>query len=170
MPKASIRPIRVVGEIAYVELNTGKEVMIDAADAHLVKGYNWTEHKKSRVSYALRNGKIDGEWRTVLMHRAIANPPFGFVVDHINGDGLDNRRSNLRIATPSQNRVNAPRQSNNTSGYKGVSWNPVAKKWTASIGFERRNKNLGYFDTPEQAYAVYCEASAKIHGAFSRVA
>ncbi len=87
----------------------------------------------------------------------------GGEIDHINGNPSDNRWENLRVATPSQNKMNRPRQSNNKSGFKGVSWKRDKKKWRAVIN----DKHLGYFNTAEAAHRAYCAASAKYHGEFS---
>lgn len=89
--------------------------------------------------------------------------------DHINGNGLDNRRENLRLATRSQNSINRGKQSNNKSGYKGVSWNKRDKRWTAQITINKHIINLGGFDTPEQAYEAYKEAAKQYHGTFANL-
>lgn len=89
-------------------------------------------------------------------------------LDHINGDGLDNRRANLRAATPMQNSANTRRPKNNTSGYKGVS--RVAKGWRAMISINRRNVWLGVFATPEDAAAAYWKAAVATRGEFARAA
>ena len=170
MKKKPPSPIRIEGDIAFVMLHNGEEAKIDVSDIPLVEGVRWTCLTKGTNSYAVRRGLVSGVYGTRLMPRLLIDAPKGLLVDHINMDGLDNRRANLRLATPSQNRCNAPKLRNNTSGYKGVSWNPVAKKWAANISFNRKPRTLGYFDTPEEAHAAYCRASAELHGEFSRVA
>ena len=91
-------------------------------------------------------------------------------IDHINGDPKDNRWSNLRAATPKQNQANKRRQKNNTSGFKGVSWDKDAQNWRADIRVEYRHLALGYFNTPEEAHYAYCAAAKKHFGEFARVA
>jgi hypothetical protein len=101
----------------------------------------------------------------VLMHRFIVDCPKGFVVDHINGDGLDNRRSNLRICSQrenSRNRVGA-------NGYCGVSWKADCGRWRARIMVDRREISLGVFDTPEQAAEAYNRAAIKHYGQFAKL-
>lgn len=88
-------------------------------------------------------------------------------IDHINGDKMDNRIQNLREVTHSQNKANAVRQANNTSGVKGVY--RKRNKWQAAITFKRRRKVLGVFDRIEDAASAYAAASAKIHGEFGRL-
>lgn len=102
---------------------------------------------------------------------ATGEDPEGKVVDHINGNRLDNRIDNLRLATYSQNSANAKRHSRNTSGLKGASRVKKNGKWTgrwqASITYQRRQINLGYFDTKEEAHAAYLEAARSLQGEFA---
>lgn len=95
----------------------------------------------------------------------------GEKVDHINGDPLDNRRDNLRLTTHADNCKNRHRQVNNTSGYKGVSSQRRVNgvKWTAYITSDKKRYHLGCFETPEEAYAAYCEAAIRLHGEFARL-
>lgn len=91
-------------------------------------------------------------------------------IDHINGDKLDNRISNLRASTRSENAKNFPVTKKNTSGYKGVSWHKQRKRWVASIKVNGKKIDLGRYKTPEEAHAAYCEAANKHHGEFARTA
>ena len=88
-------------------------------------------------------------------------------IDHINGDKLDNRIENLRAATVGQNQHNRKTNANNTSGYKGVSWNKAQKKWTARITLERKIIHLGYFANVEEAAEVVRKAREELHGSFA---
>jgi HNH endonuclease len=91
-------------------------------------------------------------------------------IDHINGFRSDNRLSNLREATRSENRINAKRKNTNTSGFKGV-WRPAGRrKWYANIQIKNSRVYLGSFNTREEAYAAYCVAAAELHGEFARFA
>lgn len=90
-------------------------------------------------------------------------------VDHINSDRSDNRWINLRLASNSQNQMNVPMWSNNTSGFKGVSWHKHEGRWRASIRVGGKRKHLGYFDTAEQGRAAYNEAAKIYHGEFARL-
>ena len=88
-------------------------------------------------------------------------------IDHINGIKNDNRICNLREATISENGMNRTKQRNNTSGYKGVSWDKINKKWSSNIQINRQFKYLGRFDSKEDAYAAYCKAAKELHGEFA---
>lgn len=88
-------------------------------------------------------------------------------IDHINGNGLDNRLCNLREATRAQNKQNAPCQSNSRTGLKGVVINKLSGKFTARIGHFGRSLYLGTFDTPEDAHKAYRDAADILHGEFA---
>lgn len=100
---------------------------------------------------------VHGEW-----------PPSA--LDHVNGVPNDNRISNLRLADASQNGLNRGAQSNNKSGFKGVSWSRVAKKWMAEIVVRGRHYHLGYHDDPARAAAAYREAVDRLTDGFGRAA
>lgn len=111
--------------------------------------------------------------RTFTIHRlawrAVHGPiPPGLEIDHINGNSLDCRIVNLRLATTSQNHQNCRRPKSNTSGFKGVSWLESAKKWRATICHQSKQHDLGLFDTPEKAHQAYVEAGKRLHGEFAR--
>jgi hypothetical protein len=163
-----IRPIRICGDVAYVTLTRGYEAIIDAADVPLVEGRNWYALVQSHSVYVVRKGKRGSELRSVYLHRVIMGDPNGLQIDHKDGDGLNNRRYNLRVATKFQNMHNMRISRRNTSGFKGVSWDAAACKWRAWIGLNRKRKHLGVFDSPEEAHAAYCRASEKYHGEFGR--
>ena len=118
-----IRQIRIEGNVAYVTLSRGLEAVIDVTDVHLVEGLNWYAHTSKKWVYAKGSG--------LNMHRVILDAQPGLYVDHRDGNGLNNRRENLRIATKSQNQCNQRMRSNNTSGFKGVSKNHG--RWQARI-------------------------------------
>lgn len=100
---------------------------------------------------------VHGEW-----------PPTDVYIDHIDGNGLNNRIKNLRLATRSQNGANRALQSNNTSGIKGVHWAARSKKWKAQVSVGGRVKSLGYFESIDDATAAYRAATEQYFGSFAR--
>jgi 5-methylcytosine-specific restriction endonuclease McrA len=105
---------------------------------------------------------------TQRMHRFLANVPDDMEVDHWDGNGLNNRKRNLRIVTHQQNGCNRGPQANNTSGYKGVSWNKRDGKYEAWIRVNDRKIHLGYFDDILDAAKAYNEAAARLHQEFAK--
>jgi hypothetical protein len=103
---------------------------------------------------------------TVWMHRIINNTPDGLQTDHIDGDKLNNQGLNLRSVCHKENNQNRGMSKNNTSGYKGVT--PYRGKFRAYIGVNKKNINLGAYDTPEEASLVYKEACSKYFGEYVR--
>lgn len=169
------RQIRIDGDLAYVPLTRGYVAVIDAADVPLVDGCNWFTHVKKRAdgsirgAYAVRMAPRTGPPpRFIYMHRLICGTPDGFETDHIDGDSMNNRRSNLRPASAMQNRHNQGNRVDNKSGYKGVCWAASRGKWQAKIGVAGKQKHLGRFESAEDAHAAYCKASAELHGEFGR--
>jgi hypothetical protein len=153
-----------------IPLTKGRTALVDWADADLTQ-YKWCVRGQG-ILYAHRKG----ENRTLIdMHRVILermlNRPLGIqeFADHISGDTLDNRRSNLRLATRAENNQNAKRRKDNKTGYKGVSFRPDLGTWRARINVDNHSIFLGQFKTPEAAYAAYCDAAKKYHGAFARL-
>lgn len=113
------------------------------------------------------NGNSDAKVK--LMHREILKTPEGFVTDHINGNTLDNRKSNLRACTDAQNTRNQKTRHKSVSGYKGVTWNKPLGKWQAAICVDRKQIHLGFYDSKDVAAVIYNEAAIKHHGSFARL-
>jgi len=153
-----------------VPLTQGLFAIVDSADADVVAARSWyaVACDGNGVFYAARNEWSDSSQHRVLMHRQIMRAGRGLVVDHVDRDGLNNRRSNLRIATQAQNSRNRRRHRNNTSGFKGVSFHRREKKWYAHIHHQGKKLFLGYFVSAEAAHAAYCDAAARLHGEFAR--
>jgi hypothetical protein len=157
------------GDKAYVPLTKGFVAVIDAADVHLVNGFNWTAMVRPRTVYAKRHVRTgDGTRTTILLHRVIAATPDGMQTDHRDGNGLNNTRDNLRNATHAENQRNQRLSIASTSGFKGVHWHKREKAWTAQIKCGGKAHNLGSFASAEAAAAAYAEASAALHGEFGR--
>lgn len=154
-----------------VPLTRGLVAIVDDDDGELVAAYTWCAATGRTTSYA--ETKVSHPWggkTTLRMHRLILGLEFGDRRhgDHINGNGLDNRRSNLRISTPHQNSVNRRGWSGTSSRYKGVSLLPSGK-WRAYISAGGKQLFLGNYATELEAAAAYDEAALDIHGNFARL-
>lgn len=141
---------------------------VDNEDYRYINSFKWCSRKQGRTFYARRQVKTERGKRAMEMHRFIMNPGPGLEIDHIDGNGLNNSRSNLRIVTHAQNAMNRTISKNNTSGFKGVSWHRVAKKWRSSIGFMGKSIIIGMFDSRIDAANAYKQAEIKYFGEFRR--
>jgi hypothetical protein len=169
MPKAA-RPIRIDGDLAYVTLTKGLVAVIDAADVPLVDGVNWCASGPAEAVYAARSsGRVNGRQEFILMHRLLVGTAAGLHTDHIDGNGLNNRRSNLRQATPSENACNRGISKRNSSGAKGVCFAKDTGKWQAAIRVAGILMYLGQFKCRTGAALAYAKASKQMHGQFGRV-
>lgn len=166
-----IRKVRIEGDVAYVPLTKGYEAIIDAVDVCLVEHFNWCSTVGGWTSYARRSwiDSNSGRHGSTSMHRALLSPPLGVCVDHINRNGLDNRRSNIRLATTSQNACNVRLRADNISGAKGVHWYASKKVWRAKIMLDGVLKHLGNFKDFDAATAAYAKANSEIHGEYGRL-
>lgn len=159
----------VAPSVVRVPLSQGLYALIDACDWPKIAAHTWCAYRSRRTHYAQRAVYAGGQSTTLKMHRLIAGVPDGVDVDHKNGNGLDNRRRNLRAATQTQNNGNRRLHSNNTSGFKGVSWHKRGAKWLASIRINQRAQHLGLFTDPVEAAHAY-DSAARLHfGEFSAV-
>ncbi len=150
-----------------IELTQGKVAMVDDADFEWLNQWKWHARKTGNTWYACRNVKLGvNKWTCAYMHRVIF--PGHQRIDHKNLDGLDCQRNNLRVSSVQQNGANRPKQVNNTSGFKGVSWAKDVSKWKPKIQFAGKTINLGSFDTLEDAAKAYDVAARKYFGEFAR--
>lgn len=138
-----------------IPLTQGQIALVDDRAYEMLSKFKWCANKFRNSYYSVRNSqRVDGKQMTILMHRVIMNPSDDMEIDHINGNGLDNRRCNLRVVTPRQNSQN--RQHTKSSKYPGVSFrHGRGKKWVTSIWVHGIRKHLGYFDTEEAAARTY---------------
>ena len=152
-------------------LTQGKFTIVDTDDFDWLNQWKWglySNEKRGRI-YAIRTIFIhpDGtRFKTSLrMHRIIMNAPIDMQVDHINGDGLDNRRCNLRICTNKENASNKKHRAGGSSKFKGICWHKAVGKWYAYIN----NKSIGYYTSEIDAAKAYNKAALKYHGEFARL-
>jgi len=155
--------ITFVGNVARVHLVNGGVALCDASDAELLRSSRWYHVRIGNCVYAQTSVCN----RQIYMHREIAQPSSQVLVDHRDGDGLNNRRTNLREATRAQNARNARRSITNTSGFKGVTFHKGAGRWMAQIHVRGRHLYLGLHDTPEIAHEAYMAAARKHYGEFA---
>ena len=145
-----------------IRTRRGVEIMIDAGSLPIVEG---------RSVWLLNKGGYPLIWmdgKRQLLHRVITKAPNGMEVDHINGNVLDCRLSNLRVCSRGENLRNRGAYKNNSSGRKGVSWSPWANKWRAEIRLDRKGIHIGYFTCLEAAADAYDKAALELHGDFAR--
>jgi hypothetical protein len=160
--------------VKRIKLTQGKYALIDDEDYDYLSQWKWYCHDDKRGNvYALRNSYINRQHINIKMHRVIMPVPKKLVVDHINGNGLDNRKQNLRIATKMQNSRNSNQPKNyRSSVFKGVT---IHKRkngtigWRARIGVKYKVISLGVFETPEQAAETYNLAATKYYKQFARL-
>ena len=146
------------GLIKILPVNSETVYFTDYSDEmfKLINGVRWTVTNKGYL-----RGYING--KNISLHHLVLPKEEGIHSDHINRKKEDNRRCNLRNVTPTENFVNRGLTIRNTSGYLGVSWNIKSKKWMASIRVNKKSKNLGYYDDPEEAHEVFKRAAEKYY-------
>mgnify|MGYP001575280023 CR=1 FL=1 len=152
-----------------IKLSRGKVAIVDEEDYCFLSQHKWTAIKNKKNWYAMRmHRNEEGKSVGVLMHREIlglgTNDPD---TDHIDHNGLNNRKKNMRLCTNSQNHANEKIRKNGSSKYKGVSWKPDHKKWYAAIGYQNKVKFLGYFNTEIEAAKRYDEKARQYFGEFA---
>lgn len=155
--------IRVDGDTAFVSLGRELEAMIDLSDVPLVSDVRWTA-QIGKWGHAYAATSQNG--RAILMHRLLLKAAKGVQVDHADGDGLNNRRSNIRLATSSQNMANRVADRRNKLGIKGVRLE--YGRYRACISPNGKTIRLGAYDTPAEAAAAYNGAAIILWGEFAR--
>lgn len=141
-------------------------VFIDDEDYERIKNFNWGIAVKKNVPYIQATTKAPR--KTIQLARLIMNAEAGYLIDHVNGDTLDNRKENLRAASKKTNAQNMKPNANTTSKYKGVCWDKFRNKWRASIKVNNRQCHIGRFNLEEEAAKAY-DIKAKEHfGEFAR--
>jgi hypothetical protein len=148
-----------------IPLTQGKVALVDDGEFEELNKYKWHVLWNGYSFYAVRSvGK-----KTISMHRQIMGTPKGMDTDHRDMNTLNNQRFNLRICTGSQNMYNSGKRKNNTSGYKGVTFNKKKRKFQAQIRVPGKRFYLGLFTTPIKAAIAYDIAAKRLHGVFAQL-
>jgi hypothetical protein len=155
-----------------IPLTQGHTAIVDDEDFEIWGHIKWCAvvRPKSRTVYAVRYVRPDDEGtRSRLLHRVILNAPRGVEVDHIDGNGLNNCKSNLRLDYTRQNNQNRAKQVNNKSGYIGVSWSKSASKWQAFVKLDGKNRYVGVYEEATDAAKARDAEARRLHGEYARL-
>lgn len=186
MAERILPSVEVLRDVLRYEYDTGKlywksrpENMFNDTMArkksHACRQWNSKNAGKEALTSYSGDGYRQGRIFSIsfMAHRVIWAIFYGELpdcqIDHINCDKEDNRISNLRQANFSENASNVRLRADNTSGYKGVSWNKRMGQWQAGLSSNKNRVHVGYFDSAEDAYIAYCKAAYEYHGQFARV-
>lgn len=165
------------GDYILLKLHSEKfgdfEVKLDCEDEEKAKVYHWCVSRVRdlrcgyEIFYIITS---DYKHKGTLLHRFLSNCPKGMVVDHIDGDPMNNRKVNLRICTLNENNINRKMNKNNKTGHKGILYmnDDYVNKWHAYIRINTKRICLGYFSTYEEAVQVREDAEKKYQGEFAR--
>jgi hypothetical protein len=145
-----------------IKLTKGKVAKVDTDDYQLLNNFKWCADS----IYA--STRDPATKKKISMHRFLMGDTKGKQVDHIDGDGLNNQRKNLRLVTASQNQQNRGKPKNNSTGFKGVYFQKTSKKWYAQIQINKKHIHLGIFDSKENAHNAYCKASTIYHKIYAK--
>ena len=153
-----------------IKLSQGKVAFVDDEDYEYLNQFRWYACKAHLrdAYYVSRSERIEGKRKTIKMHREIMNAPKGMDVDHKDGDGLNNQRSNLRVCTRSQNIINSKKVIGTTSKYIGVSWSVSHNRWRVYLRVNNKQKFLGQFKTELEAGIIYNIVARRYYGEFVR--
>jgi len=153
-------------DVAILKLTQRKTAIVDIADYPLVAGHRWHVHKAPHQYYAYTNVPTpDGKQTILQMHRLLL--PDAAEIDHVDHDGLNNQRGNLRECTRAQNNMNSRKRKDGSSHYKGVCWDKAKRKWWAQIKADHVQIFLGYFTSEIEAAHAYDDDARERFGEFA---
>lgn len=149
-------------------LTRGKFALVDDSDFEWLSQWKWQCTESHGNYYATRRQKIEGKYQYIKMHRVIIDAPGSMMVDHVDGNGLNNERRNLRLTDATGNARNTRARAGSSSRYKGVAWDKGMKAWRAFIVVRKTMKHLGCFEDEKFAARVHDKAAVEYHGEFAR--
>ncbi len=161
--------VDVFGPYCEIPLTQNRVAKVDPADYIWLSQFRWCCKVGRDRCYAIRHIQDHGRTKRIHMHRQIMDTADDMICDHINHDGLDNRRDNLRNCTLEQNNANRRSSPNATSPYIGVSYCRKREKWVAYIKHRGRSRFLGQFDQPEDAARAHDKAAWELWGEFANL-
>ena len=154
-----------------IPLTKGQFALVDNEDYDWLMQWKWRASLRSQGGFYVTRSVRRGGRRAIRMHRVILDAPEGMEVDQIDGNGLNNQRSNLRLATHAQNQWNRGLSSRNKSGYKGVWYNTRPRfknRWMAYMTINCRRIGLGHYATAQEAALAFDKAAREHYGEFVR--
>lgn len=170
----ALRPLLIYRRIRYgysfrrIPLTQGKFAIIDERDFDRISKYKWHANKSKLTFYAARCVKKNRRNSLVFMHRLIMNCPEDQFIDHINHNGLDNRRANLRLVSGEQNNWNRRKQRGTfSSRYKGVHYEKRNGKWASSISYKGKQIFIDWFEDQESAAKAYDAKARELFGPYA---
>jgi hypothetical protein len=151
-----------------IQLPNGSIVTVDDEDYPMVASFKWHSEQGRNTEYAVRSAKNSmGRDTSIRMHRQILQVRRGEIIDHIDHNGLNNCKSNLRVCTNQENVSHQRKRKGASSQYKGVTWNKQKQKWQAQIKVNYKNINLGLFETEADAALAFNQAAIHHFGEFA---
>ena len=151
-------------------LTQGKVAIVDDEDFEYLNQFKWFVNNINEKLYVRRNIRLfKNKQTTILMHRFIMKADKGMIIDHLDGNPLNNQKNNLRICTHAENMRNSKIPKNNTSGFKGVSFVKKHNRYESSIRINNKKIYIGYYIDPIDAARAYNAAALKYHGEFAHL-